>query len=223
MSAPTPGQSIKYLLIGDAGTGKQITEYSTSGCTSAAKKTGIQIFQKVSKSSAKKFDERNKILAKNEIYYFILTQPNLIFLILVEEKYPERLVFQLIDKIKEENIPLMVNEETKELNPQGRQALKVLVDKYQDQKNFNKIAEIQSDVDNLKKDMQDTIKKQVSNMEDVNQLEKKSEQLKMNTKDYANNASELKRVTWCQNCKLIIIISIIVIAVALAIILPIVL
>ena len=55
---------IKYLLIGDSETGKQITEYSNSGCSSQAKKIGNQIFQKVVKSPTKKLDERNKIVSK---------------------------------------------------------------------------------------------------------------------------------------------------------------
>ena len=214
---------IKYLLIGDAETGKQITEYSNAGCTSQAKKIGNQIFQKVVKSPTKKLDERNKIVSKGEIFYFILTQTNLIFLVLVEEKYPERLVFQMIENIKEENIPLMVNDETKELNPQGRQAIKQLVEKYQDQNNFNKIAEIQKDVDEIKVQMKENIKKQVDSMEDVNKLEEKSANLKMQTADYANNANTLKKVTWWQNCKLTIIIAVIIIAIVLAIVLPIVL
>ena len=214
---------IKYLLIGDSETGKQITEYSNSGCSFQAKKIGNQIFQKVVKSPTKKLDERNKIVSKGEIFYFILTQTNLIFLVLVEEKYPERLVFQMIENIKEENIPLMVNDETKELNPQGRQAIKQLVEKYQDQNNFNKIAEIQKDVDEIKVEMKENIKKQVDSMEDVNKLEEKSANLKMQTADYANNANTLKKVTWWQNCKLTIIIAVIIIAIVLAIVLPIVL
>ena len=214
---------IKYLLIGDAETGKQITEYSNAGCTSQAKKIGNQIFQKVVKSPSKKLDERNKIVSKGEIYYFIMTQTNLIFLVLVEEKYPERLVFQMIENIKEENITLMVNDETKELNPQGRQAIKQLVEKYQDQKNFNKIAEIQKDVDEIKVQMKENIKKQVDSMEDVNKLEEKSANLKMQTADYANNANTVKKDTWWQNCKLTIIISVIIIGIVLAIVLPIVL
>ena len=214
---------IKYLLIGDSETGKQITEYSNNGCTSQAKTIGTQIFQKVVKSPTKKLDERNKIVAKGEIYYFIFTQTNLIFLVLVEEQYPERLVFQMIENIKEEKITLMVNDETKELNPQGRQAIKQLVEKYQDQKNFNKIAEIQKDVDEIKVQMKENIKKQVDSMEDVNKLEEKSANLKMQTADYANNANTLKKVTWWQNCKLTIIIAVIIIAIVLSIVLPIVL
>ena len=214
---------IKYLLIGDAETGKQITEYSNTGCSSQAKQIGLQIFQKVVKSPTKKLDERNKIVSKGEIYYFIFTQTNLIFLVLVDESYPERLVFQLIETIKNEKITLMVNDETKELNPQGRQAIKQLVEQYQDQKNFNKIAEIQKDVDEIKVQMKENIKKQVDSMEDVNKLEEKSANLKMQTADYANNANTLKKVTCWQNCKLTIIIAVIIIAIVLAIVLPIVL
>ena len=117
----------------------------------------------------------------------------------------------------------MVNDETKELNPQGRQAIKQLVEQYQDQKNFNKIAEIQKDVDEIKVQMKENIKKQVDSMEDVNKLEEKSANLKMQTADYANNANTLKKVTWWQNCKLTIIIAVIIIAIVLAIVLPIVL
>ena len=134
-----------------------------------------------------------------------------------------REMLEMIENIKEENIPLMVNDETKELNPQGRQAIKQLVEKYQDQNNFNKIAEIQKDVDEIKVQMKENIKKQVDSMEDVNKLEEKSANLKMHTADYANNANTLKKVTWWQNCKLTIIIAVIIIAIVLAIVLPIVL
>ena len=217
----TPHISIKYLLIGDADTAKIITEFSTIASPAKTKKEANQIFTKVCKAE-KKFDERNKITSKDENYFFTVTRPNIIFLILVESTYPERLVFQLIDNINEDKIPLMINDETKELNPQGRQALKALVDKYQDQKNFNKIAEIQSDVDEIKTDMKATISKQLQNMDDVRTLEDKSNSLALNAADYKKNAHELERVTWWKNVKLLIIIGVIVVAVALCIILPIV-
>ena len=85
----------------------------------------------------------------------------------------------------------------------------------QDQNNFNKIAEIQKDVDEIKVQMKENIKKQVDSMEDVNKLEEKSANLKMQTADYANNANTLKKVTWWQNCKLTIIIAVIIIAIVL--------
>ena len=64
----------------------------------------LQIYQKLVKSPLKQYEQRNKIDDKEQqqIFYFLITQPNLLFIVLVDEKYPERLVFQMIDKIKEE-------------------------------------------------------------------------------------------------------------------------
>ena len=111
-------------------------------------------------------------------------KPDLLFIVLANSQYPERYVFELISKIVEENIPTMVNDETRELNPSGRQALKELVNKYQDIKNINKIAEIQEDVNAIKIDMKKNINKMVESVEDVNDLQNKSEQLKLESQDY---------------------------------------
>ena len=58
--------------------------------------------------------------------YYTLVKPNFLFIILVEDEYSEELVFELIDKIIEEKIITMINEETQELNPNGRVELKTL-------------------------------------------------------------------------------------------------
>ena len=100
----------------------------------------------------------------------------------------------------------MVNDETRELNPNGRQALKELVNKYQDIKNINKISAIQEDVDAIKVDMKKNINAMVKSVEDVDDLQNKSEQLKLESQDYKKNSVELRKITWWQNFKLWIII-----------------
>ena len=197
---------IKYVLIGDSTTLKIITEFSTGNPTQKTKKEINRIFNKLAKLPNKKYDERNKITAKDENYYFMNVKPDLLFIVLANSQYPERYVFELISKIVEENIPTMVNDETRELNPSGRQALKELVNKYQDIKNINKIAEIQEDVNAIKIDMKKNINKMVESVEDVNDLQNKSEQLKLESQDYKKNAVELRKITWWQNFKLWIII-----------------
>ena len=160
-------KNIKYLLLADITTGKQITEYSNTSCSKESKKIAGQIIEKVMKNPMKS-DERSKIAGKkNEIYYFVINQENILSLVLADEKYQERLVFQLIDNIKDDNILLMVNDETKELNPQGRQALKTLIEKYQDLNNVDKIASINDDVREIQDVMKINIQKQVQSMEDV--------------------------------------------------------
>jgi len=214
---------IKYVLIGDAASVKIITEFSAGNIDSKKKKEINRIFNKLAKLPNKKYDDRNKITSKDENYYFMNVKPNYLFIILVNNQYPERYAFELIAKIMEENIPTMINDETGELNPSGRQALKELVNKYQDIKNINKIAEIQSNVDSLKVDMKKNITKMVESVDNVNELQNKSEQLKLETDDYKKNSVEIRKITWWQNCKLWVIIIGIVLLLILIIVLIVVL
>ena len=203
MNDKTP---IKYLLIGDSSTNKIITEFSSGNAQPKTKKEINQIFNKLCKTPNKKLDERNKITSKNENYYFTFCHPDLIYLILVNNEYPERYVFELIQKINDEKIPTMVNDETRELNPSGRQSLKQLIDVYQDPKNVSKIADIQSDVNSIKVDMRKNINKMVESVDDVNQLQEKSAALKLESNEYKQSSVEVRRLTWWQNFKMWIIL-----------------
>ena len=214
---------IKYVLIGDSATVKIITEFSSGNVDPKKKKEINRIFNKLAKLPNKKYDERNKITSKEENYYFMNVKPNYLFIILVNNQYQERYAFELIAKIMEENIPTMINDETGELNPSGRQALKELVNKYQDIKSINKIAEIQSGVDSLKVDMKKNITKMVESVDNVNELQNKSEQLKLETEDYKKTSVEIRKLTWWQNCKLWVIIIGIVLLLILIIVLIVVL
>ncbi len=209
---------IKYLLIGDSSTNKLITEYSSGNSQPKTKKEINQIFNKLCKSSNKKLDERNKITSKNENYYFTFCKPDLIYVVLANNQYPERHVFELVQKINEEKIPSMVNDETRELNPSGRKQLKQLIDYYQNPKNINKIAEIQSDVDEIKVDMKENINKMVQSVDDTNKLQEKTDALKFETENYKESSVEVRKITWWQNFKLWIILGIVVLILLLIII-----
>lgn len=209
---------IKYVLLGDANSSKIITEYSSASASTKTKKEINQIYNKICKMPQKQYDQRNKIPSKGENYFFTTTKQNITFIVLVADTYPERLVFQLINQVSEEQIPTMTNDESKELTPNGRQSLKTLIDKYQDQKNFNKIAEIQEDVLTIKSDMKNNITKMVQSIDDVKNLEEKSDQLKTLTDDYKKNSVELRKITWWQNCKLWIIIGVIVAVIVIVVV-----
>ena len=122
---------IKYLLIGNVDTKKIMTEYSSTSNANEIKKEINQIFAKECKTQLKKYNERNKITSKDLIYYFIIEKPNIIFIILVDEDYPEETVFELLEKIQKKQITKMLNEETNELNSEGRLELKNIIDIYQ--------------------------------------------------------------------------------------------
>ena len=122
---------IKYLLIGNIDSNKIITEYSSSNHSNQIKKEINQIFSKLSKTQIKKYNERNKITSKDSIYYYIIEKPNLIFIVLVDEDFPEDLVFELIGKIQKEEIIKNMNKETQDLNSSGRIELLNIINIYQ--------------------------------------------------------------------------------------------
>ena len=55
--------------------------------------------------------------------------------------------------------------------------------------------------------MKKNINKMVESVDNVNELQDKSEALKLETDDYKKNAIEVRRITWWQNFKLWIILA----------------
>ena len=182
-----------------------ITEFSAENFQPNKKQIN-QIFNKLCKTPNKNLNERNKIVSKHENYYFTFCLPYLVYLVLVNNEYPERYVFELIQKVNDEKIPTMINDDTKELNPSGRQELKKLISEFQDPRNISKIADLQSDVNSVKADMRNNINKMVENVDDVNQLQEKSEALRFESIEYKQNSYDIRRFTFWQNFKLWIIL-----------------
>lgn len=211
--------NIKYLLIGNTDTVKIITEFIVIK-NPQTQTEAKQIFEKLSKVSEKKIDERNKIQGSQGNYYFTITSPNYFYLCLVDPLFPERKVFELIESINKDHVPLMINDKG-ELNASGRQILKGLVDKFQILN--DKILDVHNDVNEIQLEMKDNIKKIISNVDDARKLQETSDRIKLNSSEYKKNAKDLERATWWQNCKLTIIIASVVIVLLLVIVLPLVL
>ena len=197
---------LKYFLIGNIDTNKTITEYSTNAINNKEKKNANQIFQRICKSNERRYEERNIISAKGNKYYFSLFQPNIVFIVYADGIYPERLIFTMFDEVRKEKVLSMINEETKELNPSGRQCLKQIIEKYQDKEKIDKIESIQKDINDVKIDIKENINKMVQSVEDVEKLEETANDLKISSEDYHSSAEEIKKVTIWQNFKLWIII-----------------
>ena len=202
---------IQYLLIGDISNNKIITEFSSTINSSKIKKEINQIFAKICKNQAKKYNERNKISSKDSIYYFTLVKPNYIFIILVDDDYPEEIVFELIDKINEEKIVTMVNEETQELNPNGRIELKNIIDSYQ-KKNEEDDNEIKNDTNkdkdkNKKEDKNDINLKidesKYKNNNNINQSQTTEEIEDLHTKNDVSLLSNKSRKFDIRNIKML--------------------
>ena len=193
---------IKYFLIGDIDTNKSITEYSTNAIGAKEKKNATQIFKRICKSNERRYEERNIISAKDNKYYFSLFQPNIVFIVYADISYPEKLIFTMFDEVRNEKVLSMVNEETKELNPNGRQSLKQIIEKYQDKEKIDKIASIQKVINDVKIDVKENLKKMAENVEDIQSLEERANELANSSIEYEKSAIQIKKLNLWQNFKL---------------------
>ena len=196
---------IKYFLIGDIDTSKIITEYSTNLISSKEKKNAIQIFKRICKSNERRYEENNIITAKDNKYYFSLFQPSTVFISYALNSYPQTLIFELFEEIRKSNILTLINEETKELNPNGRQDLKQMIEKYQENEKLKKFEEIKKDIDDVKIEIKKSVNNMLDNVESVENLEERINELNEETKEYMNNVEDDKKITWWQNAKFRII------------------
>ena len=210
--------SIKYLLIGNPDDCEEIGHYPERGASKTTAKEANKIFKKLSESGIQTKDLRNKVDNRGKgYYYFTINSKNIFYLILGDNNLKERDAFGLMDELQNENIPLMIDSKTGKLNLEGRKKLKEMVEDFEKNKS-NKIQGIQNEVDQVKDVMKNNIKNMYNNVEDVEIMEKKADELRVGAEEYNKSAVKLKRTTWWQNCKWwIILIAVIVLLIIIII------
>ena len=211
--------SIKYLLIGNPDDCEEIGHYPERGASKTTAKEADKIFKKLSQSGIQTKDLRNKVDNRgNGYYYFTINSKNIFYLILGDKNLKERDAFALMEDLQNENIPIMIDSKSGKLNLEGREKLKEMVENFEKNKS-NKIQGIQNEVEQVKDTMKTNIQKMYTNVEDVENMEKKAHQLRVGAEEYNKSATTLKRTTWWQNCKWWIIL-IVVIVLLIIIIIP---
>jgi len=216
-------ENIKYVLIGNVGSGHVITEYIVvkNPQTQTESKKVLQRFKDFPDNFTP--GERTKVKGnKDGNYYFIVQKTNIFLFCQADPNYPEKYVYELLETVHNDHIPLMVNDQG-ELHVGGRQMLKQIIEKYQEVKNVNKLSEVQDDVNQIQINMNNNIRKIITNMDGAKNLQDQSNRIKDLSSDYKKNAKDLERVTWWKNCKMTIILISAVILLILIIVLPIVL
>ena len=210
--------SIKYLLIGNPDDCEEIGHYPERGASKTTAKEANKIFKKLSESGIQTKDLRNKVDNRGKgYYYFTINSKNIFYLILGDNNLKERDAFGLMDELQNENIPLMIDSKSGKLNLEGRKKLKEMVEDFEKNKS-NKIQGIQNEVDQVKDVMKNNIKNMYNNVEDVQIMEQKADELRVGAEEYNKSAVKLKRTTWWQNCKWwIILIAVIVLLIIIII------
>ena len=211
--------SIKYLLIGNPDDCEEIGHYPERGASKTTAKEADKIFKKLSQSGIQTKDLRNKVDNRgNGYYYFTINSKNIFYLILGDKNLKERDAFALMEDLQNENIPIMIDPKSGKLNSEGREKLKEMVENFEKNKS-NKIQVIQNEVEQVKDITKTNIRKMYTNVENVEDMEKKAQELTAAAGEYNKSATTLKRTTWWQNCKWWIIL-IVVIVLLIIIIIP---
>jgi hypothetical protein len=216
--------NIYYLLLSELDTKNILYELIIEKTNANVKSK--EIFQRMAHlktTNSNIVNQRNKIPSgdswKNTFYYFYITENSVFIFLEASDKYPESQAFKFIDNIVQENIHLMTNDNG-ELNNNGKNKLKALLAKYQDNGN---LAALQTDLDDIQLSVKDTLNRQLQNINNLKALDNRTIKIKDNADAFKKESKDLKKITYKNNLKMILIITAIVVILLVVIILPIVL
>ncbi len=211
-------QPIKYILIGNSKTLLEIGEYPNKQ-ESPTSKSAKNIFQGYCQNESRIiYDQRHEIKNVDDIFYFTVSTDRIFYLVSTEKTYSSRYIWELIAEMIRDNIHLLVDEKG-ELHKMGKQQLKTLVDSYQ---KHNTVGKLQAEVQEVKIELNQNYKKLISNIDNVEELQKKANNIKDISKEYNKGAANLRKVTCCQNFKWTLILIVLLIGIVFLIVVPIV-
>lgn len=210
---------VKYVFIGHGLNLKVIGE-NISTANSVWSNNAQRIFREYCKNIETKYEKNNKIVSEDGVYFLKISPSNIFYLALMDNSYPERRAFQMIDDIIKDNIHLLVDEKG-ELNKPGKQALKTLIKQYENDKH-DKISELSGDINDIKIEMQNNVKKVLGNTDNLQDLDAKAVKIKDNANMFKKDAVNLKKKTCLQNLKWTIILVAVIVILLLIVIVPIV-
>eukprot|EP01038_Epipyxis_sp_PR26KG_P008946 gene8946-12063_t len=97
-------------------------------------------------------------------------------------------------------------------NPAGNMLLKIC-QKYDDVNGIDKLANVTNKVESVKLVMQENIQATLANLEKLENIEKKTEDLQAQASVFKNSATDLKNKMWWKNIKMKLIIAIVILAI----------
>ena len=153
-----------------------------------------------------KNDSNNSI----EIYYS-LTNSNILYLSFIKlteessKTFKDNFIYELLEDIDSQNIIKFVDE-NKKLTNVGLQNLRIRIDKYHNTYNYEsgeitnendyeneKLNVINSHINDIQNDMKENVKNMINNMQDINEIEGKSLNIKDSSVQFKKGANILKK------------------------------
>ena len=228
MSSPSLG--LYYFMIGDFNTQKEIgsitdnsnDNYSINDYNSVIS-TSKDLFLKSSEEKIK--NKKNLYSIEHFKIYFTLKNNGTFYLACIRndesndkelDKKKEKLIFDLIDDIDNQNIKKLVNKNG-ELTNVGKQNLKFTIEKKEKELNeekeeyssdilmrsnsdssINKISFLNTQLNDIKQDVKLSVKNMINNVNDMREIDTKSAQIKDTSFKFQQDAANLERKMRCR-------------------------
>lgn len=221
---------IYYFMIGDFNTHKEIgniidnsnDNYSINDYNSVVSNSK-EIFLQSSEEKIK--NKKNLLVTEHMKMYFTLKNNGTFYLACIKndelndkelDKKKEKMIFDLIDDIDNQNIKKLVNKNG-ELTNVGKQNLKFAIEKkegeFKEEKedfssnnygrsdsdsSINKITFLNSQLNDIKKDVKLSVKNMINNVNDMREIDTKSAQIKDTSFKFQQDAANLERRLKCR-------------------------
>jgi len=216
-------KNVLYTFIGNINTIKKVAEYPIS---EKYNNEVDQIFSRMAKNkNSIKIGEISKIPTPKATYYLLVNKVDYFFLIIVDNLYVEDNAHKLLEELRDKKFETMLNDNS-ELNYLGLENLKTCITNFQNNSNnkdSNKLKEVQIELNDVKVEVRNCVKKELSNIEDARELEGKSKNISDFAVNFNENAEELKRATRKRNIIITVIVIAVVILLVIVITVPVVL
>ena len=226
----SPSLDLYYFMIGDFNTHKEIgnitdnsnDNYSINDYNSVLSNSK-EIFLHSSEDKIK--NQRNLLTIEKFKIYFTLKNNGTFYLACIKndescdkilEKKKEKIIFDLIDDVDNQNIKKLINKNG-ELTNVGKQNLKFTIEKKEKElieekdnltSNFldssdndpsiNKITFLNTQLNDIQKDVKLSVKNMISNVNEMREIDSKSAQIKDTSYKFQQDAAYLERSLRCR-------------------------
>ena len=229
MSSPSLG--LYYFMIGDFQTHKEIgslTDNSISSIDIKDHNTVISKSKEIFLNSSEEEIKNKKNLIQIDKFKMLFTLKNngtfYLACIIINEKdeknieeKKQKLIFDLIDDVDNQNIRKLVNKNG-ELTNVGKQNLRFTIDKKERELNeekgdsdttdllersnsdpsINKISFLNTQINDIQKDVKLSVKSMFNNVNHMQEIDRKSEQIKDTSYKFKQDAANLERKLRCR-------------------------
>lgn len=239
--------SIIYFMLGNHYRNKEIGNYINETNNDSFSQTDLNeiisfsktVFNKINEKTMK--NKRSKEVFQNYIIYYILTNTDIFYFTAVNKDYElkgeEDDIFALFEdieyqgirkltdkngelsKIGKQNLKFCIEQSNKHSNKKNSSILSFFRMNNEKEQNTNTISLLSTQINDIQNDVKDGMKKLLTNVDEMGNLDKKSEAIKDTSLEFKNDATILQRRVRCRKISaLVCLISVIVIIILLIII-----